>query len=205
VSRCQLSSALTNDEIEAAAAYQSDGTYFHLSKQGNVAAHFYRALNTVSGEEPCQHPAYAAFLKDARKHQEGLDRAISKSLLLDDAVLYSGHGKGVTIFGALNGPSSAFKGLYYRYPGYISTTPVKLTAEDKFIVDRASEGSQPTLLRLLLPKGFPALDMAFVPGGGNEDEHLVGRDLPFKIVEAEYIRVARVADQVMQLTLVPDP
>jgi ADP-ribosyltransferase exoenzyme len=142
------------------------------------------------------------FLNVCAAHQTGLDSAISKSPLSQEIILYSGHGRGAGVIGALTGDPSQFVGLVYNYPGFISTSVVEQVALDT-LEKRANKGSRPILLELHLPAGFPALDMALIPGGGNEFEYLIGRNVDLLIFAGAWTRSAGVVDDILHLKLRP--
>src|SRR6185312_8678186 len=100
---------------------------------------FFRDSNRMDDVQPCRHPDYSTFLHHAAAHQRAPDSAIKKSTLTDDAVVYSGHGRGAAVLGALCGDANRFVGLCYDYPGYISTTAVRCVAEEKFLAARARD------------------------------------------------------------------
>jgi hypothetical protein len=183
------SPSFSQSEIEAAQAYRADSTFLHAHKQGWDGSVF-------------QSPAYSEFLDVCAAHQIGLDNAISKTLLSREIVLYSGHGRGAGAVGALTGDPSRFAGLTYKYPGFISTSAVEQVAVDT-LTTRAQKGSRPVLLELHLPTGFPALDMALIPGGGNEVEYLIGRNEEFTIFDAGGMCLVGVTDAILRLKLRP--
>lgn len=161
-------------EIAAAQAYRADSTFLHAHKQGWDGTVF-------------RTPAYTSFLDTCGPHQIALDSAILKNPLSADTVLWSGHGRGSGVVGALVGEPKQFVGLGYKYPGYISTSAAKQVALDT-LVTRAKEYSRPTLLELHLPLAFHALDMSLIPGGGHEFEYLIGRNEAFTIFDADLMR-----------------
>lgn len=185
---CILRSALTPDEIDAVKAYASDAGFFHAICQGR--------------QEDVALLAFQQFIRTAKAHQAGLDRAIGKCTLYGSATLYWGHGRGLAIRGSLCGDPDAFVGLSYRYPGYVSTSSVEEVAIQSFLAKRTFCGSLPTLLEFRLPATFNTLDMNMA-GAQGEFEFLIGRKREFVIIGASYFDVDKVPDPVLRLVLEP--
>ncbi len=180
---------MSTEERTAGLAYGSDATMFHAVHQG-------------WGDVICHSPDYDAFQAVAATHLLALDSAIAKSSLNKREVVWSGHGHGGGSRGALRGPPSAFLGLYYQYPGYISTSLARETAIESFLVKRTFSGSLPTLLEFRLPADFPALDMSEV-GHHGEFEILLGRSVEFRVIDASEFCHPKVRDTVLNLVLAP--
>lgn len=184
-----LGKKFKKEEIEAARAYGADATFFHLIAQG-ISEHL------------SDNPNFYSFSAKAKQYCKHLDAAISKSSLRKSTVLYSGHGRGIGIRGALFGDAIHFVGLRYKYRGYISTSASREIAIRSFLAKRVSDGSLPTLLKIELPTGFPALDMNEI-GMQGEGEFLLGRQIEFDIVCAATIHDEVPEGEVLELHLVP--
>ena len=114
-----------------------------------------------------------------------LDAAVAASRLLGPAVLFSAHGNGFGVRGSLMAAPSAFIGLTYRYPGFVSTTSDPAFC-DAFLAKRRTTASRPTMLEIGLPDGFPGVDIRH-GGHAGEAEILLGRDIPFLVVDADIV------------------
>jgi hypothetical protein len=110
--------------------------------------------------------------------------------------LWSGHGHGWSVRGALEGPPDSFRGLTYRYPGFISSSLERSWCED-FLDKRHGSDSRPTLLRIDLPEDYPAIDM-HDGGHAGEFEILLPRNRRFTITDA-----AGLENDVLLLGLAP--
>ena len=129
-----------------------------------------------------------------------LDSAIGKLELVDDGVLYSGHGRGFSVIGSLRGNPEQFVGLKYRYPGYISTSSDRGKAEN-FLRTRAGGGGTPVLLELRLIRGQHMLPMDVGTGQVGEAEYLLPKNLEFDIVDARWTRIDGVENNALHLVL----
>ena len=174
---------LDNEEHLALRSYGAESTFFHAIFQGQ-------------SEAVSHNLAFQDFSQLAKARRNPIDRVFTISRLIKEQVLRSGHGHSWGIRGALVGASSDFIGLKYRYPGYMSTSTVRLWC-DAFLDKRNRQESRPTLLQLNLPARFPAIDMHDGASQG-EFEVLLPRNLIFAITEA-----ASLPGDILQLTLSP--
>jgi hypothetical protein len=148
-------------------------------------------------------PAYQAFIWSGKL--VALKSATSlRYETTSDATVYSGHGNGVGVVGALghNDPER-FLGLTWQYRGFTSTSSWKEKAED-FVRTRAKcTPDTPVLLELCLPAGFRLLPMEVLgPDSTHEAEFLISPNVPFKIVAASHVTVEDVQN-VLHLKLRP--
>jgi hypothetical protein len=180
---------LTNAEKEAAQAYRSESGFFHLAAQADHSM------------------ALAEFEDYGRFALSGKPLALkaatsSRYELTTDVTLYSGHGSGTGVLGALGHSDVArFKGMTWRYRGFTSASPVKEIAE-KFVWTRAkSAGDVPVLLEFRLAAGFRLLPMQ-VLGSDFEVEFLLPSNVPFTIIEASRVTIGDVSN-VLHLVLKP--
>jgi hypothetical protein len=187
--RCRLIAPLNDAERAAAAAYGYDSQFFNAVIQG-----WGRALT--------HNPDFNTFLASACAHAEALDRAIEKSQLEQDAVVFSGHGIGIGVRGALTGLPERFVELEYCYSGFISTSSDRQTAIEAFVIRKAKQRSSPTLLEFRLPAAFSLFNMGGF-GTGTEFEFLIGRNKRFRVVEARCLDIAEVPNAVLNLVLEP--
>jgi hypothetical protein len=170
---------LTNAEKEAAQAYRSESGFFHLAAQADHSM------------------ALAEFEDYGRFALSGKPLALkaatsSRYELTTDVTLYSGHGSGTGVLGALGHSDVAqFKGMTWRYRGFTSASPVKEIAE-KFV---------PVLLEFRLAAGFRLLPMQ-VLGSNFEVEFLLPSNVPFTIIEASRVTIGDVSN-VLHLVLKP--
>ena len=174
---------LDNEEHLALRNYGADSTFFHAIAQGQ-------------SEALSHNPAFQEFSNLAKARRDAIDRVFTISRLIKEQMLWSGHGHGWGIRGALVGAPSDFIGLKYRYPGYISTSSERSWC-DAFLEKRNRQESRPTLLQLNLPAQFPAIDMRDGASQG-EFEVLLPRNLIFAITDA-----ASLPRDILQLTLSP--
>jgi hypothetical protein len=148
--KCALQSELTQSETDAAARFASDAGFLHAIHQGWQD-------ELVGRSEYDQFRAgFSKFRTEAKALRDDLDSAIGKSALEKAAVVYSGHGRGYSTLGSINGEPEKLVGLRYQYPGYISTSWNEVTAINSFLAKRQYKGSRPVLLELRIPKGFSA-------------------------------------------------
>lgn len=174
---------LDNEELLALRNYGPDSTFFHAIAQGQSEA--------LSGN-----PAFREFSLMARAKRDAIDRVFTISRLIKEQVLWSGHGHGWGVRGALVGEPSGFIGLEYRYPGYISTSTERSWC-DGFLEKRNRDESRPTLMQLNLPALFPAIDMHDGASHG-EFEVLLPRNLNLVITDA-----ASLPGDILYLNLTP--
>jgi hypothetical protein len=177
---------LTRDEYQAASNYGADAIFFHAHAKGRLGDYQY-------------HAGHADFCATAAVKFAALDSAIKQCELEGNTNLYSAHGVGVGVRGALTGDPARFVGLQYCYRGYISTSS-DLQWTQRFVVPRAQGPSQ-TVLEFHLPAGFNALDMNLV-GHSGEFEFLLGRSTVFDIVNGSLLTVPG-AGPILLLTLAP--
>ena len=174
---------LNEAEREALSAYGADSTFFHLVAQGHT--------ELVTGR-----PDFDMFMMTGKTRRDAIDGLFEVSRLARALSLWSGHGHGWSIRGALEGPPDAFRGLTYRYPGFISSSLERSWCVE-FLSKRHRSGSHPTLLRLDLPEGYPAIDMHDGDHAG-EFEILLPRSRSFIITDAD-----RLENDVLLLGLAP--
>lgn len=160
---------LTEPEHLALRSYGADSTFFHAIAQGRT-------------EALSHNPDFGAFSSVARERRDAIDTVFSMSRLLTAQTLWSGHGHGWGIRGALEGAPADFVGLHYRYPGYISTSTDRSWC-DAFLDKRNRNQSRPTMLEFRLPAGTSAIDMHDGAAQG-EFEILLPRDTLFSITDA---------------------
>lgn len=163
---------LTEGEYIALRSYGADSTYFHAIAQGRT-------------EALAHDPEFSNFSLSARQKRDAIDGVFAVSRLIESQTLWSGHGHGWGIRGALEGAPTNFVGLQYRYPGYISTSTERSWC-DTFLDKRNRNQSRPTLLQFQLPAGTPAIDMHDGSAQG-EFEILLPRDTPFSITGAQML------------------
>jgi len=170
--RTKLSRALTEEEVAALSHYGADSSYLHAVAQGRTS--------------DFQHdPGYKQFWPTCGSIVRALDAAINSSTLLEAATLHAAHGNGFGVRGALVGNPSAFVGMVYQYPGYISTS-AEIDFRDRFLGPRRNAASRPTVLEFRLPTGFNAIDMHH-GGHSGEFEFLLGRCTAFRITSSEIV------------------
>jgi hypothetical protein len=174
---------LNEAEREALSAYGADSTFFHLVAQGRT--------EWVTGR-----PEFESFMTTGKARRDAIDGLFGVSRLARALSLWSGHGHGWSVRGALEGPPETFRGLTYRYPGFISSSLERSWCEE-FLSKRHRSDSRPTLLRLDLPEGFPAIDM-HDGGHAGEFEILLPRGRSLTITHAE-----RLGSDVLLLGLAP--
>lgn len=174
---------LEDEECLALRDYGADSTFFHAIAQGQ-------------SEALSHNPDFLQFSPSARAKRDAIDQVFVISRLINEQVLWSGHGHGWGIRGALVGAPSDFIGLKYRYPGYISTSTERLWC-DAFLKKRSRNESRPTLLQFNLPACFPAIDMHDC-GSQGEFEVLLPRNLIFAITDAAWL-----PGDILHLTLSP--
>jgi hypothetical protein len=182
---------LTACEIAAARAYGAESGLVHLAVQAD------HSLVLKSFE------LYQEFLQS--KKLVALKRATElRYELAAAATLYSGHGNGVGVVGALgHSEDRFFKGMTWQYRGPTSATTHKSVA-DNFVRTRAnSSRDTPVLLEFRLPAGFRLLPMAVLGADfTHEAECLIPPGLPFVINAASRVTVEDGQD-VLHLVLVP--
>ena len=183
---CQWERTLTEEEREAASSHGSNAILFHACLQGR-------------SDEVSNQSGFDEFRSRVKNQVTALDAAIETCSLTEAATLYSGHGRGLFVRGALSGDAKKFVGLTYQYRGYISTSSSRDFAVS-FLAKRAESNSLPTLMEFRLPTNFPVLDMNCA-GHHGEFEFLLGRNRLFKIVDANEIRLRDVAELVLHLVL----
>lgn len=165
----ELRSELTAEELEACKKYASEATFIHVCTQDRS--------REFEGNQ-----AFWKFAPFAVQTIANLDSAINRSKLIKEVTLYSGHGNGLFAVGSLRMEASFYKGLIYKYPGFISTSLNRDVAEDNLNV-RAGTKNFPVLLEFILPCGEIALDLSPYSSVG-EFEVLLPRDVEFKIVSS---------------------
>jgi hypothetical protein len=177
---------LTDNEITAARAYTTESGLFHLACQADHGM-------TLDAFQPYQEflcSGKLAALKSATS---------SKYELTSDATVYSGHGNGTAVVGALgHNDLGRFLGLKWQYRGFTSTSSCKEKAEDFVHTREKSPLDTPVVLEFCLPAGFRLLPMAIL--GSHEAEFLISPNCPFKIVTASRITV-RSVQNVLHLVL----
>jgi len=161
-----LERPLTDQERAALQHYGADSTFLHAAVQHR-------------GADFGSHPEWADFTSRCAELLRDLDSAILTSRLLAAARVYSGHGNAFAVRGSLDADPSAFVGMTYRYPGYISTSVSREFCQE-FLDKRRRRGSRPVLMTFELPAGLHAIDMKH-GGHHGEFEFLLGRDLSFRI------------------------
>jgi hypothetical protein len=174
---------LTEPEHLALRSYGADSTFFHAIAQGRT-------------EALSHNPDFGAFSSVARTKRDAIDAVFSISRLLTAQTLWSGHGHGWGVRGALEGAPANFVGLQYRYPGYISTSTDRSWC-DAFLDKRNRSQSRPTMLEFRLPAGTPAIDM-HDGGAQGEFEILLPRERLFSITDAKML-----PGDLLQLVLEP--
>lgn len=184
-------SDLLPDEIRAARDYGSDSTHHH-----NLAQ---RTRNSNLA------PGYPAFMGKAKVSIPALSTATTRFELTDPLTVYSGFGWGIAAVGSLHAdPLSALVGLTYRYPGHISTSTSRATAESFAKRGWQYEGDRPVLLVINLPAGFTMLPMKELgPDSSHENEMLLDRNLSFRIDAASTAKIRDIGEDVLELTLTP--
>lgn len=179
---------LTPAEIAACTEYYADATLLHACAQG------------WGGQFP-DSQRLQAFLDRCAPLVQALDRAIQKFEVSEDGVVFSGHGRGLSVIGSLYSASDRFIGLTYCYPGYTSTNADRGTAEN-FLRTRAAGARTPVLMEFRLRKGQRILPMSIATlGQGGEAEYLLGRAAEFQIVEADFVTIQDVDQNVLHLVL----
>jgi hypothetical protein len=178
---------LTTDEKASGSAYCSDSTFFHLCALG---------LSSVAVHDP----RHAALVPAMAAHFRNIDASIAASSLTQPLTVYSGHGNGLGIIGALEGVPAQFVGLRYSYNGYISTSSVEGNAL-RFLETRYHPALRPVMLKLIPPVGFNTVDVHHF-GHAGEMEFLVGRRLTFSITGAYLANHGTISD-ILVLVLHP--
>jgi hypothetical protein len=145
-------------------------------------------------------PSFQSFLGNVKRLVNLLDKAIAKFEVATEGSVFSGHGSGTGVLGALAAEPQQLVGLHYCYWGYVSTSWHRDVAA-AFIRTRSSENSKPVLLEFLLTPGECALPMDKATGQTGEGEVLLSRSCPFEIREAKLIRIGGVHPNVLHLVL----
>jgi hypothetical protein len=177
--------SLTPEECEACGAYYADATFWHAMAQGwsvndlRLSPELFPKIGILS------------------KH---LDKAVQKFQLFAAGVVFSGHGRGISVVGSLGGPPDKFVGLKYCYPGYTSASSDRGTAEN-FLRTRAAGARTPILLEFRLKNGQAILPMDNATGQCGEGEYLLPRHLEFEISAAALVRIEGVTRDVLHLVL----
>ncbi|SRR5258708_2024936 len=184
---CTPLAQLTADEREACRSYQVDSTFLHAVAQGWLGA--FDDREKVS-----------KFRQRCLEIAKNLDSAIEKYELCEDAVVYSGHGTGMAVIGALSGEPAKFVGLTYCYNGYISTSAERWKAENS-LRNKASGFRMPVLLEVRLPRHQRILPLDEATGQGHEFELLLGRSVQFAIFDAAIEQVQDVQQPILRLRL----
>ncbi|WP_109152601.1 ADP-ribosyltransferase [Azospirillum sp. TSO5] len=184
-------SDLLPDEIRAARDYGSDSTHHHNLAQRSRAANMF--------------PGFGEFMGKARTAAPALSMATTRFELTDPLTVYSGFGWGIAAVGSLHAdPLSALVGLTYRYPGHISTSTSRETAESFAEKGWQLKGDRPVLLVINLPAGFTVLPMKELGAdSSHENEMLLDRNLAFRIDAASATKIADIEEDVLELTLAP--
>ncbi len=179
--------SLTADEMSACGDYQGDATFFHACTQG------------WSGEFT-DSQKFRSFLQRCSAVCGYLDAAINKFEVKTSGVVYSGHGLGLSVLGSLVGQPEDYVGFSYSYPGFTSTSEDPRAAEN-FLRTRSRGARTPVMLEIRLHSGQKALPFHQVTNSVGEAEVLLPRSAMFAVIEAKYIRVDDVKQDVLQLTL----
>jgi ADP-ribosyltransferase exoenzyme len=179
---------LTKAECDACSTYYQDAALLHACAQG-WSANFYDS------------PRMQEIIRSAADLTARLDSAIQKFELTENGIAYSGHGQGFSIVGSLRGNPQQFIGLKYCYPGYISTSSDRGKAENS-VRTRAGPVGTPVLLELRLKHGQRVLHMDAATGQIGEAEYLLGRNLEFELIDAEFIKIDGVKSGVLHLVLI---
>lgn len=184
-------SDLLPEEIRAARDYGSDSTHHHSFAQRTRGAD----LN----------PDYRTFMGKIGTAVPALSKATTRFELTDPLTVYSGFGWGLAAVGSLHAdPLSALVGLTYRYPGHISTSTSRETAESFAEKGWQLKGDRPVLLVINLPAGFTVLPMNELGAdSSHENEMLLDRNLAFRIDAASTTKIAGIQEDVLELTLTP--
>lgn len=182
-------SDLLPEEVRAAREYGSDSTHHHNLAQRSRAAGMF--------------PGHAEFMGKARTAVQALSKATTRFALTDPLTVYSGFGWGLAAVGSLHAdPLSALVGLTYRYPGFISTSTSRETAEGFARSGWKFEGDRPVLLVITLPDEFTVLPMKELGAdSSHENEMLLDRNLSFRIDAAATTTIAGIREDVLELTL----
>jgi hypothetical protein len=144
---------LTEDEVAACTEYYRDATLLHAAALGWI--------NMVDDSEVLR-----AFHLRCGTLVRQLDQAIEKFRLYEDTTVYSGHGRGLSVVGALRGDAEQFRGLQYCYSGFTSTSLDRGVAEN-FLRTRSSGSQFPTLLEFRLRARENILPISEVTGQGS--------------------------------------
>jgi len=179
-----LQRKLNSLEIHALSTYGTDSTFIHAVTQG-----WGMALGSDSN--------FKAFRDKCGSLIKHLDNAIAASELTAQTKLYSAHGSGFGVRGSLVGDPSRFVGLGYRYPGFLSTSN-SMDFCRRHLDTRRREESQPTILKLEMPKGFNAVELRHGNHFG-EFELLLGRNQHYRIIDA-----GKETGGTLSLTLTPE-
>ena len=177
---------LTDCERAAFVEYGSDATMLHACAQ-SWSSEFNDLARMVM------------LLGKAPHLTNHLDSAIQKFELSSDATVFSGHGKGFSVIGWLFGDPKNFVGFKYRYPGYISTSADRGTAEN-YLRTRADRVSAPVLLQIRLTRGQRIFPMAAV-GQTHHAEYVLERSIEFEIKNADLVPIDGVNGDVLLLVL----
>jgi hypothetical protein len=178
---------LTEPERGACTDYYADATFLHACAQG------------WSGEFR-DSPQFRSFVEKCPQLVKHLDLAIQKFEMSADEIVFSGHGRGISVIGSLSGPPGAFIGLRYCYPGYTSTSEDRGIAEN-FLRAKASGAKTPVLMEFHLKKGQRILPVSMVTRQGGEVEYLLGRSVEFEIANADSVRIQGVDQDILHLVL----
>jgi hypothetical protein len=163
---------LNEEETNAARAYGAESGFFHLALQAD--------FSLVLGE----FHAFGDFQQSGKL--QNLLSATKKYALTTSLTLYSGHGNGAGIVGALgHTEAERFIGTVWQYRGFTSTSSIQHIAEE-FLWKRARhQNDTPVLLEFRLPVGFRLLPMAVLgPDMTNENEFLLPPKVRYSIVGA---------------------
>jgi hypothetical protein len=178
---------LTDAERTACTKYYKDATMLHACTQG--------WSSDFNDSERMR-----KMIGDAAELVKHLDGAIQKFEFAGDSTLFSGHGRGFSVVGSMQGDPKRFIGMEYCYPGYISTSSDRGKAEN-FLRTRAGPVGTPVLLELLLERGQRCLPMDVVTGQVGEAEYLLGRCLKFEVIDAAFGRIDGVERNALHLRL----
>ena len=107
---------LTQAERNACTEYGADATLLHACTQGY-------------GNDFDDSAKMQGFIGRAAELVRQLDSAIQKFELTKQGNVYSGHGRGFSVVGCFTGEPRQLIGLRYSYPGYISASWDRGTAE----------------------------------------------------------------------------
>lgn len=164
---------LKDDERAAAQAYGSESGFFHLAYQADhsMALRDFKPIQ----EFLCSGKLAAIYRATSSRYE-----------LTSGMTVYSGHGSGAGVLGALgHSTPSSFIGMIWQYKGVTSTSSEQSKAED-FVRTRAKDVLDvPVFLDLHLPAGFRLLPMEVLGSdSGHEWEYLIPPNIPFKVTHA---------------------